>query len=187
MQKWKRLKSEKVYDSPYFKLTKDLVELPDGTQKEWTYWDSRDSAMVLGMTEDEKLVMIQQYRYIVGDEIMEFPAGYNEEGESMEESAKREFEEETGYTCDGLIKLGAFYETCGQLNRRNHIFFAKNARKPERETNNSEEEPEDIFDNFIEVLLVDFDKAVRMALDNEIVSMNSALAILLLKEKLNDK
>ena len=72
MKKWKCLKSELAFDAKFFKVRKDVVELPDGQQKEWTFWDSPDSAMVLGMTKDKKLVMIRQYRYMVGDEVIEF-------------------------------------------------------------------------------------------------------------------
>lgn len=109
MQKWKRLSSEIVYDSEYFRVRKDLVELPGGQEKEWTYWDSRDSAMVICMTDERKLVMIRQYRYMVDDDVLEFPAGFNESGETFEQSAQREFREETGYICGRLEELGTFY------------------------------------------------------------------------------
>lgn len=182
MQKWKRLKSEIVYDSKYFRVRKDLVELPDGVQKEWTYWDSRDSAMVVCMTEENKLVMIRQYRYMVDDEVIEFPAGFNESTETIEESALREFEEETGYICDKIEKLGAFYETFGQLNRRIHIFFAQGIQKSQ---SNTARETDD-FEN-IEVVLIDFEDANRLVRENKIVSMGSSLALLLLQEKLKSK
>lgn len=180
MKKWKCLRSELALDSKYFKVRKDIVELPSGEKKEWTYWDSPDSAMVLGMTDDKKLAMIKQYRYMVDNNVIEFPSGYNQSAESIEESARREFEEETGYTCDSLIKLGAFYETYGQLNRKIHLFFAKDICKLDQKIDSNDYVPEDI-----EVVLVDFDSAVEMALKNEIVAMGSALAILLLKEKID--
>ncbi len=121
MQRWKRLSSDIVYDSEYFRVRKDVVGLPDGRKKEWTYWDSRDSAMVVCMTEDKKLVMIRRYRYMADDDRIEFPAGFNESAETLEEGARRKLEEETGYACGKIEKLGAFYESFGQLNRRIHI------------------------------------------------------------------
>ena len=99
MQKWKLLKSKSAFDSQHLKLTNDLVKLPNGELKEWIYWDSNDSAMVIGMTEDQKLIMIRQYRYLVGDEIIEFPSGGLEGNEDQEFAAQREFEEETGFRC----------------------------------------------------------------------------------------
>lgn len=179
MKKWECLKSELVFDSRYFKVRRDSVRLPNGEEKEWTYWDSGDSAMVLGMTQDKKLVMIKQYRYMVDDVVIEFPSGSCEKTETIEESAKREFEEETGYVASSLLKLGSFYETYGQLNRRIHLFFAENISKSEKTIGPKDDVQEDI-----EVVLVDFERAVEMAQKNEIVAMGSALAILLLKEKL---
>jgi len=182
IKKWECLKSEVINDFKHFKVKKDLIELPNGERREWVYLASPDSAMVLGMTEDKKLVMIQQYRYLVGDTVIEFPAGYNQEAETIEEGAKREFEEETGYTCDSLIKLGVFYETYGQLNRKIHIFFAKNIVKTKQNLDQGKDGYEDI-----KVVLVDFDDAINMALENKIVAAGSALAIFLLKEKLEKK
>lgn len=182
MQKWKRLKSEIVYDSKYFRVRKDLVELPNGAHKDWTYWDSRDSAMVVGMTEDNKLAMIRQYRYMVDDDVIEFPAGFNESAETIEESALREFKEETGYICDEIEKLGAFYETFGQLNRKIHIFFAQGIRKSQSETMQGIDD----FEN-IDVILVDLEDAIRLVRENKVVSMGSSLALLLLQEKLKSK
>jgi len=183
MQKWQRLQSETVYDSPHFRVKKDLVELPDGSRKEWTYWDSLDSAMLLAMTEDKKLVMIRQYRYMADDEVIEFPSGKVEGQETVEECARREFEEETGYAAKGkLIKLGSFFETYGQLNRRIHFFFAADVRRSAQHLDTKEKGFEDI-----KVEMVAFDDAVRMAKENKIVAMGSALAILLLREKLAEK
>ena len=173
------MKSEMVFDSKYFKLKKDTVEVAKGQQKEWTYWDSLDSVMVLGMTKDEKLVMIRQYRYLVDEVVIEFPSGACEENETIEESAKREFEEETGYVANFLVALGSFYETYGQLNRKIHLFFAQNVVLAQKLGNLTDDVPEEI-----EVTLVDFEQAVQLALKNEIVATGSALAILLLKEKL---
>lgn len=182
MKKWKRKKSELILDTKFLKVRKDIVKLPTGETKEWIYWDSKDSVMILGMTKEKKLVMIKQYRYLVNDEIMEFPSGGLDAQENMEEGAKREFEEETGFKCDSLIKLGSFYETCAQLNRQIHIFFANRVIKSEQNLDQGEKGFEEI-----KVALVDFEKAVNLALENKIVAMGSSLAIFLLNEKIKRK
>ncbi|MFA5107090.1 MAG: NUDIX hydrolase [Patescibacteria group bacterium] len=169
-------------DTKYFKVKKDLVQLPNGEKRDWIYWDSPDSAMVIGMTKEKKLVMIRQYRYMVDDEVIEFPSGYKKNTETIEKGAQREFEEETGFACSSLIKLGAFYETYGQLNRKIHMYFARNVAIANRRYDEDDDVQEDI-----KVVLVDFDKAVEMARDNTIVAMGSALAIVLLKEKIDGR
>lgn len=179
MKKWKKINSKIVYDSKYFKVRKDVVELPNKARKDWIFWDSRDSAMVIGMTEKKKLVMIKQYRYLVKGEVIEFPSGLLNKNEDVKKAAKREFGEETGYEIKSpLLKLGSFYETYGQLNRKIHLFFAKNVVK----TKHNFAVNDDIYEE-TEVVLVNFNQAVKMAVENKIVAMGSALAVLLLKEK----
>lgn len=181
MKKWKCKKSELILDSKYMKIRKDTVELPNGEVRERTYWDSNDSAMVIGML-NGKLVMIRQYRYLVDDEVLEFPSGSLNDGESAEQGAKREFEEETGYKCDSLIEFGSFYETYGQLNRRMHLFFSKDISISRQKLDRDERGHEEIG-----VELINIDEVVDLALKNKIVAMGSALAILLLKEKIDRK
>lgn len=182
MQKWRRDKSELIFDTKFFKVRKDIVELPTKEIKEWIYWDSNDSAMVIGMDQNKKLVMIKQYRYLTGTDVIEFPSGGLRDGEKAEDGAKREFEEESGFKCRSLIKLGSFYETYGQLNRRIHIFFSNSIIKSKQNLDIKENGYEDI-----KVELVDFKKAIDMAMNNKIIAMGSSLAILFLKEKILKK
>lgn len=179
MKKWKCLNSQIILEAPRFKVRQDTLKLPNGEIKEWPYWDSLDSAMILGMTPERKLVMIRQYRYLVGDEVIEFPAGGLEENENVSEAAKREFEEETGYKADSFIKLASVYETYSQLNRQIHIFFTKNIRKSRQNPDRGKRGYEDI-----KVELIDLEDAVQLALENKIAAMGCSLAILLLNEKI---
>lgn len=182
MKKWKCKESKLILDTKFFKVRKDIVELPTKEIKEWTYWDSGDSAMVLGLTGSKKLVMIRQYRYMADSEVIEFPSGGVHDNESIEDGARREFEEESGFKCSSLVKLGSFYETYGQLNRQIHMFFAGSITKSKQNLDKGERGFEDI-----KVELVDFEKAVNMALENKISAMGSSLAILLLKQKIERK
>jgi ADP-ribose pyrophosphatase len=177
--KWKCKSSKLVLNDKYFKVRKDIVELPNKNEKTWIYWDSTDSAMVLGMTEDHKLVMIKQYRYLVGRNVIEFPSGSLNKNEDIKVAARREFLEETGYQCKKLIHLCGVYETYGQLNRKIHIFFATNVKKIFSQKLDKGEVHQNT-----KVKLVDFNKAVSLAINNKIDAMGSSLAILILKEKI---
>lgn len=61
--------------------------------------DYVDGVMIIPITADDKFVLIKQFRPAINDYIYEFPAGLVDQGESIEESAKRELFEETGLTC----------------------------------------------------------------------------------------
>ncbi len=177
-KKWKALSSKRVFDHKYFKVKKDVVRLPNGRQIEWFYWDNHDSAMVAALTEKGKLIMVRQYRYLPDQEALELPSGGGSQSEAMSECAERELEEETGYRCEKLVKLGSFYETMAQLNRQIHIFLGEDATKLARPVRKSDENEE------TEVVLVDPKEAVKLAVEGKIISMGSSLAILLLKEHL---
>lgn len=179
-KKWKKLSSESVFDHKYFKVNKDIVELPGGRKIDWFYWNSKDSVMVVALTPEKKLVMIEQYRYLPDLVALEFPAGRSEEGETMKQAGERELEEETGYECEGLQLLGSFYETMSQVNRKIHIYYAQNARPLAIRKRNPDDNEE------IEVKLIDFEDAVKQAKENKIISMGTTLAILLLDKKFKE-
>ena len=182
MKKWKCKKSELIINTKFFKARKDIVELPTKELQEWIYCVSNDSVMILAMNKQRKIIMVRQYRYFADDETIEFPAGLVNDNETIEDAAKREFEEETGFKCNSLVKLGSFYESFGQLKRNGHIFFARDLIKSNQNFDTGEDGYEDI-----EVELVDFNDAVNLALENKIIETVSALAILLLKEKIDRK
>jgi len=175
MKKWKRKKTELILDEKYFKVRKDLVELPSGQDKELVYLDKTESpsVLVIGITRDKKIVMNRQFRYLVGEFVFELPAGYSEKGESIETAARREFEEETGYVAGEMIELGSVYETYGEVKHKIHVFFARELKETKQHTDPEED---------IKVILVDFDKAAEMAARNEIPDAVSTLAIFWLKE-----
>jgi len=176
MKKWKRISRERVYDHRYFKVAKDLVELPNGEQVEWLFWDSTDSTMIVAENSDGKLVMIRQYRYLPDEIALEFASGGSSEGELLEDCARREFEEETGYEASELIPLGGFYETMAQLNKKIHLFYAPNVEfKDSRDK--FAESTEDI-----EVVLIDPSEMEADILKGEIHSMGTCLAYFLYKE-----
>lgn len=182
MKKWKKLKSKLIFKNPYFKVREDTVELPNKEIKKWTYWDSNDSVLIVATTEDRKLVFIRQHRYLVGGDVIELPSGGINDGESEEEAARREFVEETGYICSELKRLGSFHETYGQLKKQIHMFFTKVVGKTQQKLDQGKEGFEDI-----EVELIDFDKAVDMALKGRLLHTGITLAILLLREKIERK
>ena len=70
-------------------------------------------AAIFPVKGDGKIVLVKQYRYIVGESLFEIPAGTLQEGESPEDCAKRELAEETGYIADELKYLGSFYASPG--------------------------------------------------------------------------
>ncbi len=73
---------------------------------------------------DERVLLVRQYRYVYGEELIEIPAGKVEEGEDPSVTAARELSEETGYVADAVRLLYTIYPTPGYTNEKLYIFTA---------------------------------------------------------------
>ncbi len=122
----KKLSSEEIYNGKIIKVRLDKVELPDGSSSFREYVRHCGGAAVLYVKEG-KIALVKQYRYVYGKEIYEIPAGKIDEGESGEEAAKRELEEETGYRATALKKLLDVYPSPGYTDEVIAIYYAPNA------------------------------------------------------------
>ena len=98
MKPWKLLSSEFLVDAPWLKVAKEKCELPNGKVIDdfYTLWQP-DWVLILARTTDCKWVMTEQYRHGTGKIALEFPAGIIDKGETPEEAAIRELQEECGY------------------------------------------------------------------------------------------
>ncbi len=96
---WKVLTREYLARKPWFTVRVDRVELPNGTVipeyfvSEYSPWVN-----VVAVTDDERVVLIRQYRHGIAEVYYELPAGTTDpEDPSLEAAARRELAEETGY------------------------------------------------------------------------------------------
>ncbi|SHM13963.1 NUDIX hydrolase [Fibrobacter sp. UWB7] len=101
MKPWKLLSSEFLVDAPWLKVAKETCELPSGKVIDdfYTLWQP-DWVLILARTKEGKWVMTEQYRHGTGKIALEFPAGIIDKGETPEEAAVRELQEECGYVLD---------------------------------------------------------------------------------------
>lgn len=83
------------------------------------------AVVILPMLDDETILMIRNYRFAVGEELWELPAGTLEPDEAPIVTAARELLEETGYQAASVIPLLHFYSTPGFCTEILHVFLAK--------------------------------------------------------------
>ena len=102
MKPWKLLKTEYLVDAPWLKVAKETCELPNGKVIDdfYTLWQP-DWVLILARTAEGKWVMTEQYRHGTGKIALEFPAGIIDKGETPEQAAIRELQEECGYRKPG--------------------------------------------------------------------------------------
>jgi len=122
-------------------VRKDKIKLPSGKiVDDYFVWESPNIATVVPFTADGRFVICEQYRYAVGKNMYQFPAGGVNQDETPEVAARREMREETGYTSDDLTSLGksAAYPT--KMSGYHYLFLAQNAQ-PHGQKITDENEP----------------------------------------------
>lgn len=105
-------------------ITEDDVELASGTRKNWVRFHFGNSAAILPLTTDRKVVLTREYRHGLGRVAIALPGGTAENGESPENCARRELLEETGLTPAKLMHLYSGNSLTGYLEGTLHLFFA---------------------------------------------------------------
>lgn len=123
---WKRLSSEKIYETPYFTLRSDRLRLPDGAIKDPYYVLERpDAAIVFPLTDDGEVVLVRQYRPPLERLELGLPAGLVEPGEKPEAAARRELAEETGYSGGEWEELVALASSPSLKDNWAYLFLAR--------------------------------------------------------------
>lgn len=126
---WRRIASSYVIDSHFLRIRKDTLELPNGTTiPDYYVRESPGFVMLFPVTEDERVVLVRQYRYGADSIGLEVPAGMLEPGEDPADCARRELLEETGYTAARLELLGSYAAEPVRSNARAYLFIATGAR-----------------------------------------------------------
>jgi ADP-ribose pyrophosphatase len=111
-------------DSKYVKVREDVF-VHGGKQGVHSVIDLPKAAAVVPVLDDGRLLLIRQYRHCVGRVLWELPAGRVDPSETVEEAARRELEEETGFTASEWRALGSFYPLAGLSNHEAFVFEAR--------------------------------------------------------------
>jgi ADP-ribose pyrophosphatase len=91
-----------LYNKHNRQVVEDVLEFADGSRHEWVYFKTSGTVAVAAFTHDNEMILTKQYRHPFGQVIYDLPAGGMEEGETPEQAALRELEEETGYSAEKL-------------------------------------------------------------------------------------
>lgn len=129
--KWKLIKRSKVLDTKYLKIYEDKVRLPNGkTIPDFTVVQKPDVVLIVATDKKNNLVTIREYKHAVNKIQWALPAGMiDRANEVISNTAKRELEEETGFTTDNLQYLGFLNDYPSKDMHKIHVFRATNVIK----------------------------------------------------------
>jgi 8-oxo-dGTP pyrophosphatase MutT (NUDIX family) len=125
---WRRERSERVADCRVFKVRRDFSADPRGRgEHDFYVIEAPDWINVIPLTADDRVVMIEQYRFGTDEVTLEIPGGMVDEGETPREAAAREMLEETGFAAGEVIELGRTRPNPAIQNNWIHTFLARGA------------------------------------------------------------
>ena len=121
-----------------FSASLDEVLLRDGGTGKRMKIDHPEAAAVVPFVSDEEILMVRQYRYALGKETLEIPAGKLDPGETPEACVRRELLEETGFEAGHLTFLYTYAPAIGYSNELIHIYSARHLKKRRKKVDERE-------------------------------------------------
>ncbi len=139
--KWKKLSSTYIHKGPWATLRSDRCEMPSGHIVEDYYvLEYNNWVNAVAITEDNKVLMVHQYRHAAGIVSLEIPGGVIDDGELPEQAMRRELLEETGYQFDDFELLSTVYANPSTANNQTYCYLAKGGRKVQEQKLDEQEE-----------------------------------------------
>ena len=178
--KWKILSSEYLFNDLWFKVRKDICETQEGKIINPYYvYEFPEWATAFALTEDNKVIMVRQYRHPVGEVIIELPGGcVDDTDKDFQTAIARELLEETGYTFTSYESLGKISANPSTNTNWMHMFLAKGGRKVSVQKLDHNEE--------IIIELYSIDELKKMIRENKIIQAMHVTCILYALEKLGE-
>lgn len=118
--------SQEIFDGVILHVFKDTVELPNGKPATREVIRHVGAVGIVPLTDDNKVIIERQFRYPLNQVITEIPAGKLDSlTEDRLSAAKRELEEETGYTAKAWTDLGDYYPAAAYCDERITLYLAR--------------------------------------------------------------
>ena len=178
--KWKILSSEYLFNDLWFKVRKDICESPSGKIINPYYvYEFPEWATAFALTEDNKVLIVKQYRHPIGEVIIELPGGcVDDTDKDFQTAIARELLEETGYIFTSYESLGKISANPSTNTNWMHMFLARGGRKVAEQKLDFNEE--------IIVELYSINELKTLLKENRIVQAMHVTCILYALEKLGE-
>ena len=120
----KTVSSRLLFEGRAVKLRIDTVQTASGRETTREIVEHADCVAIIAVDAEDKVLLVKQFRKPVEKELLEIPAGGIDPGESPEDAARREMQEESGYLPQKLKRLGGFYSAPGYCTEYLSLYLA---------------------------------------------------------------
>jgi len=166
----KTISTQEIFKGRIISLQVDEVMLPNGSTSKREIIKHPGAVAVIAITEEGKLVVVEQYRKALEKAIVEIPAGKLEKGEDPDLCARRELEEETGYGCKDMELISSFYTSPGFADEIVHVYLASGLYKIENAAGLDEDE-------FVNLMEITLEEAQGLIKDQKIFDAKTMYAV----------
>jgi ADP-ribose pyrophosphatase len=166
----KTISRQTIFEGRIIDLHVEDVQLPNGKTSKREIIKHPGAVAVIAVTDENKIIMVRQYRKPMERVMVEIPAGKLEKGEEPLSCARRELEEETGYVCESITPLISFYTSPGFADELVHVYVAEGLSKKENAAPLDEDE-------FVDLLELTLNEAQTYLEEKQIYDAKTAYAI----------
>ena len=174
----KTLACEELYRGKIIYVHRDTVALSDGAEAVREVVEHSGGVGVLPVDDEGNAWCVRQYRYPIGEHLLEVPAGKLEPGEEPLECAVRELGEETGFTAGKFTFLGELYPSPGYCHETLYIYLATGLTRGKAHLDKGE---------FLDVEQYKLDELYAMALRGGLPDAKTAMAVIKAKLLLDER
>ena len=171
------VESKLVYEGRIVDLRVHTVRLPSGRLTTREIAEHSDSVCMVALDSEGNVLLVRQYRKPVESNLLEVPAGGIDENEDPEAAARRELQEEVGYTAGKIQRLAGFWVSPGWCTEFMHAYLATELSPARLEAD---------FDENITVVRVPLAQTLDLIASGEIQDAKSVASLLLAMRHLGD-
>ena len=164
-----------IYKGRVFSVEVEQARFPNGGEHEVAIVRHSPSVVLLPMQDDDRVILIWQYRHSIRREIWELPAGSVDAGESVEAAAARECEEEIALVPGRVQRIGGLYPTPGYCDEEMIYFRVSDLHPPAPDSPNKPDADEDIHAQVFTIA-----EAKALVARGEIVDLKTAYGLTLI-------